>query len=221
MRLEYEPEFFLGRFSPRKPSNMCQFQFPEIWPSFRFCSSTNLEGDTNRPAPEGSRHRLVSSSPFASLDSRSAARFYSETPWQVKALESWNIALSYWQSQGFLPLSDNESKYAGIWPYLQSYKHKCAFAFGKCWSRFLRQLVDFLGHFTSKSILFPLTLASIGLCKCFKRKLAHTIPVPVMHQKIHPLWMSFCAFCCTIKYQINPWTSGLKVQSKCFSEQLL
>ena len=79
MRLEYEPEFFLGRFSPRKPSNMCQFQFPEIWPSFRFCSSTNLEGDTNRPAPEGSRHRLVSSSPFASLDSRSAARFYSSS----------------------------------------------------------------------------------------------------------------------------------------------
>ena len=49
-----------------------KFQFPENWPSFRFCSSTNLEGDTNRPAPEGSQHHLVSSS-FASLDSRSAA----------------------------------------------------------------------------------------------------------------------------------------------------
>ena len=56
-----------------------KYPFPKIWSSFRFYSGIDLEGNTNRPAPVGSQHRLVSSSPFASLDSRSAARLCSSS----------------------------------------------------------------------------------------------------------------------------------------------
>lgn len=53
--------------------------FPKIWLSFRFYSSIDLEGNTIRPAPVGSQHSLVPSSPFASLDRRSAARLCSSS----------------------------------------------------------------------------------------------------------------------------------------------
>ena len=59
----------------------CQYvsspNFLEFGQALYFCSNISSAGNTNRPAPVGSQHRLVSSSPFASLDSRSAARLCS------------------------------------------------------------------------------------------------------------------------------------------------
>ena len=68
-------------FQTHTPAQTCQYvsspNFLEFGQALYFCSNISSAGNTNRPAPVGSQHRLVSSSPFASLDSRSAARLCS------------------------------------------------------------------------------------------------------------------------------------------------